>query len=112
MGLYAFLSAALVYVTLKEPQRGAKEEDLTEVLSKGTLMYGHLYYFQRNFLCIFLSQYRYSYQLLHSVALFGPPFSATVVSKLLVMTVIYHNTSCITQLYSTPLYSTIRQRLF
>lgn len=36
MGMYAFLSAALVYVTLKEPQRGAKEEDLTEVLSKGT----------------------------------------------------------------------------
>jgi predicted MFS family arabinose efflux permease len=39
MGMYAFLSAALVYVTLKEPQRGAKEEDLTEVLSKGIHTY-------------------------------------------------------------------------
>ena len=35
MGSCALLSAGIVAVTLKEPQRGAKEEDLKEVLSKG-----------------------------------------------------------------------------
>ena len=35
MGANALVSATVVAVTLKEPQRGAKEEDLAEVLSKG-----------------------------------------------------------------------------
>lgn len=37
MGANALVSATVVAVTLKEPQRGAKEEDLAEVLSKGEI---------------------------------------------------------------------------
>jgi predicted MFS family arabinose efflux permease len=40
MGSCALLSAGIVAVTLKEPQRGAKEEDLKEVLSKGESLKG------------------------------------------------------------------------
>lgn len=39
MGVYTLLSAVIVYVTLREPQRGGKEEDLAEVLSRGVDAY-------------------------------------------------------------------------
>ena len=35
MGVYTLLSAAIVNFALREPQRGGKEEDLEEVLSRG-----------------------------------------------------------------------------
>ena len=35
MGIYTMFAAIIVNITLREPQRGGKEEDLTEVLSRG-----------------------------------------------------------------------------
>jgi hypothetical protein len=103
MGMYAFLSAALVYVTLKEPQRGAKEEDLTEVLSKGTHTYSWTFLpFSKKFFLFFYHGIIARYQLFLSVAL---DFVVTIIPNSCVMEVIYHDTSCIA-LYSTLLYST------
>jgi hypothetical protein len=37
MGVYALLSSSIILIFLREPQRGEKEDDLTDVLSKGKL---------------------------------------------------------------------------
>jgi MFS family permease len=38
MGIYTLFSALVLQVVLREPQRGAKEDDLAEILSKGFIL--------------------------------------------------------------------------